>query len=795
MLRNYLKVAIRVLLRNRLISFINIFGLGLSLSVAMMIMIRIQDQMNYDRFHPYPDRIFRIISDYHKKTGEHWKMASSPLPLHDKLKEFSGIEASASLYPALGGKAISEGKELYINGAFTESSFFKVFGFTLSAGDASSALEKPGGIVISKATSEKFFSKENPIGKTLTMENGRLFVVTGVLNESPGKSHINYDAYASMSAVSKFEIDKLLPEKSTDWYAFNTAYTYVLLAYGFSPQVVTNDLNTIAAGLNKNNQYGKLAFDLQKITKITPGSDQLYNDIGNGTSWTKLLFEIGVALIILIAACFNYTNLTIARALTRAKEVGVRKINGAGRLQIFLQYSVEAVVSSLLSLGFAWVLLSFIIQYAPFNDGYEFIPSSFRYNSTFVAWTIGFALFTGLLAGISPAWILSSFQPLRVMKSLVTARTFGKVSIQKALIVFQYSLSLTIIIFLLAFYKQFAHLAAADPGFRRDHVLVVPLQGMDEKIAAQKISQVPGVRSVGAMSSLVGARFNGLSTQAWLNSKQDAINLNYYYANGSFVSNLQFSLIAGNNFPSQTERERYLLLNEKAVTALGFKNNQQAVGKKIWINDSVQLEVAGVLKDFHYENAGKNIMPLAMRNKENAFSYLYVSVAQSGKEVFTQRVKQTLSVIAPSKSFDLVWLDDQLESNNSQRATISLLGYLAFMAIAIASLGLLGLVIYTVEVKRKEISIRKIIGAEPAQLVRLLSKGFIKLIFISGLVAVPIGYTLSFLFMLNFANRASFGVWYPLLCFGFLLTLGLVTIFSQTYKAATENPVINLRSE
>ncbi len=201
-----------------------------------------------------------------------------------------------------------------------------------------------------------------------------------------------------------------------------------------------------------------MAFTLQPIGKITPGSDQLYNDTSN-SSWSKFYFEIGIALIILLAACFNYTNLTIARALTRAKEVGVRKINGASRSQVFIQYIIESVMIAFLSLCFAWVLLSFIVQYAPFNDGYEFIPSSFRYNSPFFLWTIAFALFAGLLAGASPAWILSSFTPLRVLKNLTTARILGKVSIQKTLIVFQYSLSLTIIIFLFAFYRQFSHLA------------------------------------------------------------------------------------------------------------------------------------------------------------------------------------------------------------------------------------------------------------------------------------------------------------------------------------------------
>ena len=793
MIKNYLKVALRTLSKNRLIAFINIFGLGLSMSVGMMVMIRMLDQFSYDNFHPYPASTYRILSDYHKKTGEHWKMASTPLPLYNKLHDLSGIETTVSVYPALNGKARTGSKEIYINGAFTEPSFFTVFGFSLSAGDPATALLKPDGIVISKITAEKFFGKENPLGKVFTMESGKNFIVTGVMNEPPGKSHIEFDAFTSISAVPQMEKDKLLADKSTDWYAFNTAYTYIIIKKNYPVNTLTRELNSIAYNLNKNNKEGSVAFALQNIGNITPGSDDLYNNIGRGGSWGKLITETSIALIILLAACFNYTNLTIARALTRAKEVGVRKINGASRVQVFLQYIIESVIVALLSLCFAWVLLSLIIQYAPFNDGYEFVPSSFHNDKTFISWTIAFALFTGLLAGVSPAWILSSFTPLRVLKNLTTARILGKVSIQKALIVFQYSLSLTIVIFLLAFYRQFSHLAAADPGFKRDNVLVVPLNNIDEKIASQKLMEIPGVMSVAAMSS--GFRGDVGGMPAWLANKQDAISLSYCYADVNFVRDMRLSVLTGNNFPSQTNEERYVLLNEQAVKAFGFKDYQKAIGQKVWINDSTQLEVAGVLKNFNYERTGRPVMPLALRNKKDAYSFLYLTVNGKENKVLADRVQQAMSTLAPSRSFDLVWLDEQLERNNSQTATISLLGYLAFMAIAIASLGLLGLVIYTVEVKRKEISIRKIIGAESSQLVRLLSKGFIKLLFIAGFIAMPIGYTLGFLFLQNFADRVGFGFGSVLFCFSILLIIGLVTIISQTYKAAVENPVKNLRTE
>ncbi|MGC4013242.1 MAG: hypothetical protein QM755_01810 [Luteolibacter sp.] len=453
------------------------------------------------------------------------------------------------------------------------------------------------------------------------------------------------------------------------------------------------------------------------------------------------------------------------------------------------------MIVALLSLGFAWVLLSFIIQYAPFNDSYEFIPSLFRYNNAFIGYTISFALFTGVLAGVAPAWILSSFKPLRILKNMTTARILGKVSIQKTLIVFQYSLSLTIIIFLMAFYRQFSHLAGTDPGFKKDDVLVVPLNGLDEKIVTQKMMAIPGVQSVGAMSSVFQGRFNGFSMPAWILARHDAVPLNYLYASPGFIRDIGLSLVAGNNLMGTTENERYILLNEQAVKALGIKGNQQAIGQKLWINDSTQLEIAGVLKDFHYVNAGSPVMPLALRSKKNAYNYLYLFVNSDDRRTLAGRVRQTLSGLSSSGIFDLVWLDDQLEQNNSQRATISLLGYLAFMTIAIASLGLLGLVIYTVQVKRKEISIRKIAGAGSGQLVSFLSKGFIKLLFIAGAIAIPAGYTLGFLFLQNFADRVGFGPGTVLFCFSILLMIGLVTIISQTYKAAGENPVKFLRTE
>ncbi|HEX5154756.1 MAG TPA: ABC transporter permease [Parafilimonas sp.] len=797
MFKSYIKIAVRSLFKNRLTTFINIFGLGLSMSVGLMILIRTQDAFSYDRFSQNPERIYRITSEYNKKTGERWQMASTPLPLLNSLNKNQTIaENVVNVYPALNGRTTGNGKEISLNGVFTEPSFFSMFGFSLLTGNIATALKEPNTIVISKLTAEKFFGNTNAVGKVIQFDNGTNFIITGILNTPPGKSHLNYDAYASYSSVPQMEAKKTLAERLDDWFAFNAGYTYVLLNKNAQSTALQSQLNMIANKLNKMNDDGVSAFHLQPFNQITPGSTYLNNDNAGGTSWSKIYIEAGIALLILFAACFNYTNLTIARALTRAKEVGIRKIVGAKRSQVFIQYIFESVLLSLLSLAFAWLILYFIVRYAPFNDGYEFIPSSFHYNTQFVIWTVIYALFTGLLAGTAPAWILSAFKPLRVLKNLSTAKILGKVSIQKTLIVFQYTLSLVVIIFLFVFFKQFSFISKADPGFKQDNIMVVPLDGMNENITAQQISKLSGVQSVSATSANFTQHFNGMNVPVWLNNKKDAFGLNYYYANADFITNMHFVFDAGNNFPAnnQSEKEEYILLNEKAAHALGFTDAAKALGQKLWINDSTQLQITGVMKDFNYENAGVPVAPLAFRTKKETYNYLYVET-DSDKKSIEKRIETILNAAHPSQPVTVSWLADILDKNNSQTATISLLGFLAFIALAIATLGLFGLVVYTVEVKNKEIGIRKIVGASSFQLVNILSKGFIKLLFIAGFIAMPIGWFLCVMFLQNFSIRVNFSFVNVLMCFLFLLGVGLFTIISQTYKAAIANPVESLRTE
>ena len=788
MLRNYFKIAWRNLWKHKLFSFINVFGLALSLAVCMLVMVQVKDDLSYDLFHPHPERTYRVLSDIveNNNNNNHYELASTPLPLKEDLAPYKDeIEDAVQLYPAIKEKASFEGKRLYVNGAFTDPSFFKVFGFQLSAGDKKSALAVANGIVLSKATAAKFFGDSNPIGQVLDFENLGLFQVTGVLEDPPGKSHIDFDAYASSLAIASLEKAKELPSKENSWNTINDSYTYVLAKKNISEERINKLLKQIAQNPELKSSEGTINFKAQHLSSITPGTDGIYNEIGRGTVWAKVLTIIGIGLIILLAACFNYTNLTLARALTRAKEVGIRKVTGASRFQIFTQDVIESVLVALLAFVFACLGL------AQFKPDMQFDPSLFTI-------ALLFTVLTGMGAGAFPAWVLSSFKPVKVLKSISTQKLFGNLSLQKGLLVFQFSLSLLIIIFLSAYYRQFTYVHALDPGFASKNILTVPISGND-MVFANEISRIHGVRDISRTSDDFGMRGSG-SVQVFTQKPdkgQRGLQSEFYFADAATVPVHKLQLVSGSNFSGYENRtkEQQILINEKAAVLFGFKNAASSIGKTIWLNDSTQVEVKGVFKDFYDKGAARDIMPLIFRNKAGAYNYMNILVDASAKENIIGQISSIWKNINPNTPFEYEWLDQKIAAREDQSNAYATMGFLAFITISIAALGLLGLVIYTVETRQKEISIRKIIGASVNQLMFLLSKGFLKLLVISGLIAMPLGYLASIFFLQNFANRVSFGIGSLLLCFMFLLIIGIITILSNTYRAAAANPVDNLRSE
>ena len=792
MFRNYLTIAWRNLLKHRLFSFINIAGLSLSMAVCMMIMVRTIDFFRYDTVHPHIQQTYRILSKINSTPGDSWTLASTPLPLAEELTSYDQtIAAATSLYPV--SATLSGGvEEIPLRGAFTQPAFFDVFGFSLQYGNTHSTLSHPYSIVLSQKVAVKIFGDANPLGKTITLKNLGEFMITGVLNEPPGKSHFEFDAYISSSTVSSLEKLGHLSKKSDTWDSFELGYTYVVL----QPQATASSLSLVLEEIGNSvaqnaNEKERFAFMFQSVASITPSWDRLNNDIARGGSWGKIITEVGIALIILVSATFNYTNLSIARSLSRTREVGIRKLAGARRGQIFFQYILEAILIALGAFCFAQVMLGFILEFRPFNDGYEFVPS-IALDWQIAACFLVFAFVVGILAGSLPAWILSSFRPIKMLQNVGSQRIMGGLTFRKTLLVFQFSLSLLVMIFLSAFYRQFSFLASGDNGFQKDNRLSIPINPKDQSIFKTSLDAQSTVEKIAATSQSFGYR--ALSEIAVEGQGPQKVTLANYAGDAGVIPVFGLTLVAGSNFNETSEQSGdQVLINEAAIKVLGFKTSGESVGKFLRVEDSVSLQVAGVLQDFYHEGLGNAIRPMAIRCKPDGYALLTMTVLPSKKTAALRDLEKTWKNIYPQHPFVYHWLDSTLEELHSQRATVSLLGFLAFTTLCIAALGLLGLVVYTVETRRKEISIRRIIGAHIGSIISLLSKGYVKLLALAGAIALPLGYLLSEFFLMNFANRVTVGIGSLLLCFGTLLLLGMVLIIPQTYRASVENPAENLR--
>jgi putative ABC transport system permease protein len=559
---------------------------------------------------------------------------------------------------------------------------------------------------------------------------------------------------------------------------------------------LTSAVQSISAKLLKESKLtGKEKFELavQPFDKIILGEEMHYS-LGNVGSMSKVWAEIAIGLVILISACFNYTNLSIARSLKRGKEVGIRKVNGATRLQVFTQFIIESVMLALLALVLAYVLLKTIWTDAPFSG--EFISADATIDVRLLLWFFLFSLVTGLLAGALPAWALSSFKPAEVLKNLSNIKLFGGNRFGKGLIVAQFTLSLVITLFAIIFYKQFDYMAKLDPGYARDHIISIPLNGNSYELVSHEIAQLNGVELVSASSTNPGKEVTG-TTVVNRAPGEPPFGMDYYYTDRNFISNMKLQLLAGTNFPpvGDSAAERYVIVNQQALERLKLSSPAEAVGKAIWLHDTMQVQIAGVIKDFYHHGVDMWPTPLLLRYQPKELRFLQVRTTAEYPVTLVAQLEGIWKKHNPGESFTITWWKNDLFKGNSAIGTVSMLAFLAFMAITIACMGLLGIVMYNTETRRKEIGIRKVLGAGVTMVMLLLSKKFLKLVLIAGCIAIPVSYLAAYFFLNIFANRISPGIGIMLGGFAGILVLAMATIGAQVYKVAVANPVESLRAE
>ncbi|MEJ1238023.1 ABC transporter permease [Chryseolinea sp. T2] len=788
MIRSYFLVAWRSIVRHRLFSFINVFGLSLSIALGLVIMRHVIGVLRFETFNPNRHDIYRLLS--HIQSGEkgNWTLASTPLPLKESLEGQLGIERVVRLYPSVTEEASAAGKRITVSTAFTGPSFLSTMGLSLQSGVNEAALSEARSAIISGETAKKFFGDIDPVGQTLTFETLGSFIVSGVIKQPDYGTHIRFDVFLSEATIAMLENVHLLPQNLTSWNTFQSAYTYVLLGPNAHISQLNSVLESIGKKINSSSNNGTLSFETQPLTSVSPGSDEIGNDIGSPTTWGKLMAEIAVGLVIVVAACFNYTNLTLARSLSRTKEIGVRKINGASRKQVFTQQIAEALLVSYLALGFALIIESLLYDAAIFSSPEDPL------DVTEIIFVVTFTTFVGVLGGLLPALILSSFKAIEMLRKLTTEKIMGSMSLRKGLIVFQFCISLIVLIFMMVFHSQFSFMESVDPGFRMDDVLSVATNRKDYVALKSEFVRINGVKAVAAASDNFGGHATG---RVQVNVREKSpFTINYFFVDEGIVEVSNLKILSGRNFDViEPVAEREIIVNEAAVNLFGIRDIQQAVGERVVLDDSIKVTISAVIKNFYSEGVGISYRPLVLRHRMNSNRVVNLVVDKQARANTETSVRQILKRISPEAVPDIFWLKERHQQRYGEMGSVSMLGVITFMAISITCLGLLGLVVYNVETRRKEISIRKVIGASVRHLLYILSKGFASLLIIAGGIAIPIAWIGSELFLMNFANRIQLGVLIPLLSFAGLFLLGLSIIMSQVLRTALENPVENLANE
>ncbi len=790
LLRNYLLISLRSIAKHKIISFINIFGLAISMSIGLIILVIIKGQFSYDGFHPNPERTFRVYTEVLDKNGDHTEYAPSPLPLGKALMDnYPFVQSVVRVYPALNSDVVAGNTKIPLRGAFADSAFFQVFGFQQTVGDGKS-LSLANSIVLKEETANKLFGNENPLQQIIRVGELGDFVITDLIKATDHKSHLDFDFYVSMSAVPSLEASDKLKRAMDQWSGYLNGYTYVVLKPEVSQLTFDNALSSLSDEVSNSIVFSgnekSLRFKTQLLNDVAPSS--LWMEPGMMMSWQTLLSLSFIGLIILILAAVNYTNLTVGRSFNRLKEVGVRRTTGAKRSHIMTQLIVESLVYSLIALVFAFPIAVLL----PLNNSFQQYVNFQAIDFTSVGWFLLLTFGVGLLAGFFPALIVSKINPLQALRSSAGAKLLKTVALRKVLIVTQFSVSFIFIMVLLVMYKQSQFQVDADYGFTRDNIITVPLEKSEFIPFQNELKRRSSIEKISACSQT----FHFGNDVKVRMGDVDSLFMEYYAADEQFLPLLEIPLVSGNNFSEPSPgAEKYVLINEQAVEVLNFKTPQEAIGELIILNDTISAQIAGVFRDYHNHSFKHVIMPMMLRYKPDEFREINIKYLPDNINKAVEDINTCWNKVVPDRNFELDFFDESFSKHQSHLEDVAMIGSLAMIAISISCLGLLGVVIYAMETRVKEIGIRKVFGASVMNLVVQLSFSFLILVVLAGVIAAPAGYWIGSAIMKQFVYKAEIGIGLFAFGFGSMVLIGLVIICSQTIKAALSNPTTSLKYE
>ena len=795
MLKNYLKIALRNINKHKGYSFINIAGLAVGMTCCILILLWVQDELSYDRYNENADRIYRIT--YAEEIGgafDHY--ALPPFPAAPAFAaELPGISAYTRLWQRTSLIKHADNNFDERNIFYVDKDFFKIFSHEFIEGNPATALENPGSIVLTRDMAKKIFGDKDALGETLNLSTDGDLRVTGVVENVPRNSHFHFNCLVSINTIQGRRAEYL------DAWLVIVGWSYLLLEENADAKILEGKIAPVVEKYTGEDarKYGtKMFYYLQPLTDIHLKSNLEGEIEGNGDIRYVMVFSL-IALFILLIACINFMNLSTARSANRGKEVGLRKVLGAYKKRLVMQFLIEstgfAIVALILALNLIWFLLP------AFNDltGKEITMVSL------LSWGVAFGLvglvgFTGLAAGSYPAFYLSSFQPLETIRQK-RQRGSGRSVLRNVLVILQFAISIVLIISTFIVLEQLNFMKNQKLGFKKEQVLAVRIRGdgIREQLEPfrNELKKNVNIQEVSYSNGIPGSTETVLTVFQEGKPENVTHTFNYIFSDYDFLKTYEIELFQGRDFSHEfgADNEGAYLINETAVAKLGW--GEHTLEKKIGFSREVMRPIVGIVKDFHYRSLKEVIGPLAIFLRPNQGSYSSIRMNTEDISSTLSYIEKTWNTFEKERSFDYFFVDENFDAlYNSEERLSQIITFFSFIAIFVACLGLFGLASYTAEQSTKEIGIRKVLGASVGSIVFQLSQNFIKWVLVANVIAWPLTYfVLKNYWLPHFPFRISLSLLTFAAAGMMALCIAMLTVSFQSIKAAFANPVDSIRYE
>ncbi len=783
MIGNYIKIAIRNIKKQKTNSFINITGLAVGMACSLLILLWVQDELSYDAFHVQGDRIYRVVQEVSQTTGTQ-DLCRTPGNLGPFLKEtYPEIMASARCWSADESFSV-QAKAFKASAFYVDDDFFRIFSFPLVEGDPATALTEPNALVLTQRAAHRLFGDEHPMGKIVRSRFGEDYQVTGILQNIPENSHLQFDYILSFKHFGLFSND--------EWAIFdNPLYTYVLLDRRASRTAVDGK---IAPVITDHAPEVETRLYLQPLRSVYRHSHYLGDLPGLGDIRYVAIFTV-IAVFVLLIACINFINLTTARSVNRLREIGLRKVVGARRIQLIQQFFMETWMLTVLAMILA---IGLVILFLPqFNLLAE---KNLDLNPTNFVSFIGFVivgLLTGLVSGLFPSLLLSSLNPGMMMK-LNRISIFKGVGLRRLLIILQFTFSIILIVGTVTVHQQLRYIRERNLGFDKERLIHIPMiESVREHYPALKQELLNDARvlavSFGSHILTDVTHSHGDITWEGMNPNLE-LPMDCLLVESDFVKTMDMQIVEGRDFSREytTDQDGAFILNEEAVKVMGLTN---PLGTKMSYS-RMDGQIVGLVKDFHFRPLNHRIAPMILINSTHEMFNIFIRIAPGDVADAMDRIRGVWRKVVPDAAFDYNFFDDSIDAMYQSEVRLGILfDTFAGLAIVISCLGLFGMTLFMAERRNKEIGIRKVLGASVPGIFVLLSDGFTKWVAIANILAWPIAYYFMNKWLQNFAYRINLSIWIFLLSGLAALLIALLTVSYQTLKAATANPVDSLRYE